>query len=746
MNTFIKWIFQLRVFRSGSTPLHVSEQGVRRPVEKAFFPNSILTDNNLSTDGHLSGQPVSQPVDLAYFDRDLSWLSFNERVLMEAERDTVPLLERLSFLSIYSSNLDEFYRVRIPALLALQKLAAKKEAIQGAQTSVHSIVLAANERIKKQLERFGNIIRHLIPKLSEHGAYLLYGDLLPVAIMPQLSDYFFCNVLAFLQPVYLRSSKKIFFPVNNQLYLAVFTEGAADTAEIIIINIPTAHLPRFYNVMQDDHQYIVFLEDIIRAHLPQVLKPAVLTGSFNFKVTRDAEISLEDEFEGDVADKIERQIAKRDFGYATRFLYQQGFPAHSLHLIIERLGLQEAITVEGGPYHNLKDLNGVNIFNPALKYPGWPAIRVNQFQCLLDYVVARDILLHTPYQSYDTVLRFFNEAAIDSDVTEIYTTMYRLASDSRIGNALISASANGKSVKVFMELKARFDEANNLKWAKKFKANGISVVYSENSLKVHAKIALVKRTGSSGIYRLGLLATGNLNENTSRFYTDHVLLTAHKEMLEEVEQIFLLLNKKQVKDAANKFNHLLVAQYNLQTRFIDLIEREITNQKSGLPAEITIKVNNLEEKLLINKLYEASRAGVKVNLIVRSICCIVPGVKGMSDHISVTRIVDRYLEHGRIFIFHNNGNEEVFMGSADWMNRNIYRRIEVCFPVYDHQYKKDLLHMVRLQLSDNVQGVNIDHNLNNTVRADGSSPVRSQESIYQFLAAKRSIDLCIRPA
>lgn len=411
---------------------------------------------------------------------------------------------------------------------------------------------------------------------------------------------------------------KGFFPVNNQLYLAVFTEGKPDIADIVIVNIPTTHLPRFYNVMHDNHQYIVFLEDIIRIHLRQVLKTAVIQGSFNFKVTRDAEISLEDEFEGDVAEKIERQIAKRDYGYATRFLYQQGFPTASLRMVTERLGLQDAIFVEGGPYHNLKDLSSVSISNPILKYPHWPALAIHQFPYLLDRIVKRDILLHAPYQSYGTVLRFFNEAAIDKDVKEIYVTMYRLANDSRIANALISACANGKSVMVFVELKARFDEANNIKWAKKLKANGINVVYSENNLKVHAKIALIKRAGLSGMYNLGLLATGNLNENTSRFYTDHILLTAHKEMLMEIEILFSLLDKKRVK-AGNEFSHLLVAQYNLQSRFIDLIDREILNRKLGLPAKIIIKVNNLEERVLIKKLYEASRAGVIINLIVRSI-------------------------------------------------------------------------------------------------------------------------------
>jgi polyphosphate kinase len=302
-------------------------------------------------------------------------------------------------------------------------------------------------------------------------------------------------------------------------------------------------------------------------------------------------------------------------------------------------------------------------------------------------------------------------------------------------NALISAAKNGKQVKVVVELKARFDEANNLKWAKKMKNVGVQIIYSVTALKVHAKIALVKTRKGDRIAYSGLLATGNFNEGTARFYTDHILLTTNPEILREIELLFIFLAKRQKPSAENqiKFNHLLVAGFNLQTKFLALIDREIAFAQQGKTASIIIKMNNLEEKVMINKLYEASLAGVKIQLIIRGICCLIPGVKGMSENISIKRIVDRYLEHGRVFIFNNNGNPEVFMGSADWMNRNIYHRIEVCFPVYDAVIKEQITHLVNLQLSDNVQAVDIDSNLDQIKVETKGEAVQSQKAIYQYL-------------
>jgi polyphosphate kinase len=414
-------------------------------------------------------------------------------------------------------------------------------------------------------------------------------------------------------------------------------------------------------------------------------------------------------------------------------------PHHVLEQIISTFNLSNASVVEGGAYHNLKDLSVFPVKEPSLSYPKWPATpkKILNPVSLFGSIALSDIILHTPYHDYGLVLRFFNEAAIDKDVEEIYVALYRIAGDSRIANALISAARNGKTVTVFVELKARFDEANNIRWSKRMKEAGVKIIYSIPGLKVHAKVALVKKKKDKRTKYFGLLATGNFNESTARFYTDHILMTANKEMLRELELLFIYLAKRKKPDTDNdndiQFKHLLVAQFNLQQRFLELIDREIGHAAQGLKAVITIKLNNLEEQVLIDKLYQASNAGVKINLLVRSICRLIPGIKDMSENITIKRIVDRYLEHGRLFWFHNNGNEEIYTGSADWMNRNIYRRIEVCFPVYDEIIKKELKEILTLQLKDNAQAVWIDEKLNNIVVANGEEKIRSQESIYQLL-------------
>lgn len=663
--------------------------------------------------------------DAIFFNRDISWLSFNERVLLEAGKHDLPLLERIKFLSIFSSNLDEFYRVRMPAILALQRI-NKKDA---------SVYAQANDMIKKQQEVYGKILSEQIrPQLRDNGYELLDNKEIPESLIPVIRNYFFTQVAGFIQPVLLKKGTT-FFPENNKLYIAVAVQPVDQKAseELYFVNCPCDLMPRFFK----EGKYILFLEDIIRHCLDYIFPGHTIAAAYNVKITRDAELDLEDEYAEDMAEKIEKQLSKRDKGFATRFLYQPGIPLRHLQSIINLFDLQKASVVEGGEHHNLKDLADLPVKDEKLCYPPWPAARVKADIAdgfLFDQIAGGDRMIHPPYQSYDTVLQFFNEAAINPDVEEVYTTMYRVASDSRIAQALISASKNGKRVAVLVELKARFDEANNIRWAKKMRAAGIRIIYSNNALKVHAKIALVKRKHPTIPY-LGLLATGNLNESTARFYTDHILLTAHQPMLLEMQQLFIFLSKRKRPDREDgiAFQHLLVAQFNLQSKFLNLIEREIENAKKGFPASIIIKLNNLEEEVMIHKLYEASQAGVKIQLIVRSICRLVPGLDQFSENITARRIVDRYLEHGRIFVFHNNGNPEMFMGSADWMNRNIYRRIEVCFPVYDATIRDQVMQMIDLQLQDNVQAVSIEQNLAIQFSSASENPIRSQEAIWKVL-------------
>ncbi|WP_421943358.1 polyphosphate kinase 1 [Pedobacter sp.] len=667
------------------------------------------------------------------FNRDLSWLKFNERILMEAERESVPLLERIKFLSIFSSNLDEFYRVRMPVLLALEKLSNKED------SDIHinaDLVKTANKLISEQQQRYGKTLQlDIIPKLQENKIELVYGHHFSAEIENEIRRYFLSQVLAFLQPVSVHEETN-FFPSNNELYFLVTTKEDG-VHKAYILNIPSDELPRFYKIDKKDKTFIVFLDDIVRFHLDVVFKDVEVTGCFSFKITRDAEIDLKDEYSGSLSEQLEVQLSKRDNGLATRFLHQPGIPKHVIALLKKLFNLKKANLVEGGQYHNLKDLMSFPVKNAELSNKSWPKICNSDLVegSLIDAINQKDIIIHTPYQSYDTVLRFFNEAAIDKDVKEIYLTIYRVATDSKIINALISAAKNGKKVFVLVELKARFDEANNIKWAKKMKAQGVEIVYSVTALKVHAKIALVKKQVGDRMHYTGLLATGNFNESTAAFYTDHILMTANKDILREIELLFIFLAKrvKPEKTEPINFEHILVAQFNLQQKFLSLIDREIEYAKAGKDASITIKLNNLEEKTLINKLYEASQAGVKITMFVRSICRLIAGVEGMSENITITRIVDRYLEHGRVFIFNNLGKQDVYLGSADWMNRNIYRRIEVCFPIYDEAIKAEILQIINIQKQDNLQAVIIDEEMNNIpVKKDGTL-IASQSEIYKFL-------------
>jgi len=627
--------------------------------------------------------------DLIFANRDLSWLSFNQRVLTEAANDEVPLMERIRFLAIYSSNLDEFYRVRMPLLMASGDTAARKE-------------------IEGQQEFYGRIITmQLIPLLENQGIRWCYGQPVPPLISAQVTELFFGTVMAYLNPVPLDDGISKFFAENNKLYQMVLLESKQGEEFAFLVNVPSDKISRFYRFRTSDAEYILFLEDIIKHCLDRLFPGYLVKGAYNLKITRDAQLDLEEIPGEDIATVLERRLETRDLGFATRLLYEPDMPLRSLYSVVYALKLGEASLIAGGRYHNLRDLSSFPLEGAQYQYQPWPpvqAISVKERDTLFSCIKEKDILINVPYETYEPVLRFFNEAANDPEATAIYVTLYRVASNSQIVTALETAARNGKDVWAMVELKARFDEANNLKWAKKMKAAGVRIIYSNIHLKVHAKIALVKRKSGASVQSLGLLATGNLNENTARFYTDHVLLTSNSLLLSELEQLFnFLAAGKYTADDTLSFRHLLISRFNLQETFLNLIQREIDHATSGKSSGITIKLNNLEEQSLIRKLYTASQAGVRIRLIVRGICCLLPGVAGLSENITVIRIVGRYLEHGRIFAFHNCGNEQVWMGSADWMNRNIYNRIEVCFPVYDNQLRLAILQLLEMQHDNTAQ-------------------------------------------
>jgi polyphosphate kinase len=695
--------------------------------------------------------------EFTFINRDLSWLSFNHRVLLEAADTSVPLYSRIQFLSIFSSNLDEFFRVRMPSIYAFTSINSKKTDLRDEYPK--NLAQTVIEYLQSQLEDFGRIFtRQILPSLEENNIHLYYGDSIRTEHKETIMEFFLSRVLSFLQPVILKKPARTtrsdgenqgnIFLENNYLYFIVDIENTdlPDVHEYALLNIPSDQLPRFSELPKiEDKSYLLFLDDVIRENLAEVFPGYKIHGAYAVKLTRDAELNIEDEFTGDIADKIEKQLGKRDIGLATRFLFDGKMPVEIRDFLKRYFDIRDEEMVEGGRYHNLKDMGSLpNPTDKKLTYDSWPSVPHPDFSTgnsIFKTITEGERLLHLPFHSYNYILRFFNEAAIDPQVKEIYVTLYRVAANSHIVNALISAAKNGKRVTVFVELKARFDEANNLKWSKKMKAAGVKIINSIPGLKVHAKIALVNRFEEGNMNRYSLLATGNFNETTGRFYTDHVFFTSKKEFSDDLQLLFIYLQSRLQPDQFGKisFKHLLVSQFNMIKRFRKMIDREIENAKAGLPAHIIIKVNNLQERGMVEELYEASRAGVKVDLIVRSICCVAPGIEGQSENITIRRIVDRYLEHARVFTFYNNGEPEIYMGSADWMSRNLYSRIEVIFPIYDEKLKKQINDILQLQLNDTKKAVLFRADLSNEkILTIGDRSIPAQEAIYNYVKALSS--------
>ena len=652
------------------------------------------------------------------FDRDLSWLSFNYRVLMEAMDPSVPLIERLRFIAIYSSNLDEFFRVRVANIRNIQ-LIDKKKIHKRVDFEAESLLKEIHDVVDSQLKEYGEAFGKIIDELkSENHFICTHLHEIPDELHPSLLHYFKTKVSAFIRPILIKNEEELF--LNNQaIYLAVRFKSD----DLQIVNIPTDHLSRFSSHQIGDQTYHIFIDDVIRLHLDMLFPGKDILEASSIKLNKDADLLIDDEYEGDLVKKIEKQIQKRNLGVPSRFLYDSEMSKELVTSFSDKLGLSEEDIVAGGRYHNLNDLFQISVKNPSLQYeklPPIPAPSLDQGRSIFKCIEEQDHLLHFPYQSYDYILQFFNEAATDPEVEEINVTFYRMAKNSIIAEALISASMNGKKVSVFMEVKARFDEKNNLEWAERMKHAGIKIIYSLPGLKVHAKVALVKK--KNRMY--GFFGTGNLNEKTSEIYCDHGLLTTHEQMTKELSMVFEHLLTKYTPPP---FEHLLVSQFGAYENFIKKIDREIKYAEAGKEARIIVKVNNLQETNMINKLYEAHKKGVEVKLIIRSICCLIP-----KKTLPVKRIVDRFLEHGRVFYFHNDGQQEIFMGSADWMNRNLHRRIEVCFPIYDDSKKQEILTILKYQWKDDKKGVWLSGKMKNK-RPKSDEEVRAQVDTYQYL-------------
>lgn len=676
-----------------------------------------------------------------YLNRDISWLSFNERVLQEASDEQVPLYERLKFLGIFSSNLDEFFRVRYPVIVALSKL-DKKTRHRSHLMNKADVQDIVHHTINRQLNNFGQVLcNKLIPALKEHNTWFYYNEPIREEHIPEVKEIFLTQVLSFIQPVYLGADTgNKFLPANNQLYLIVSlrlkeTEGLKHVA----INIPSAKLQRFYELQPlDGVRYVVFIDDIIRQNIKLLFPGNDIESVYSIKFNRDAELALDNDYAGGLLEKLEKKIAKRNDGKASRLLAEAGMPANLILFLSGLFNVDVADIFEGGRYHNLSDLMNFPVFDKMLLYKKQVPIAyppISSSEDLFSIISEKDILLHLPYHAYSPVLSFFNQAAVNPDVTHIYITLYRVARESHIVNALISAARNGKKVTAFIELKARFDEENNIKWSRVMKQAGVRLVYSEAAIKIHSKIALVKKNGGSGPQNFAVISTGNFNETTSSFYTDHVLLTAQKDTSNEIAYLFdeLSRNKKPEEISASAFSNLYVTRVNLLQKYEKLISNEMSQQKKGGKGLIRIKVNNLEDPGFIDLLYKASQAGVEIRLLVRSTCCLVPGVEGLSENITVKRLVDKYLEHSRIFIFGaDDDNAVVCIGSSDLMSRNLLRRIEVCATIKDAACRRELLDYFDIQWRDNTKARINTGNEWQKPEATGEQ-VNAQNAIYGYL-------------
>lgn len=676
--------------------------------------------------------------------RDLSWLSFNYRVLQEAKDPTVPLFERIKFLAIYSSNLDEFFRVRMANHRNLLRVGKKTK--KELEFSPKQIVRNIQDEVTKQQEEVSSIFeKEIIPELKKHNIYLKRRLDLNEEQREFVEDYFKDHMLPFVQPVLLVKDKIRPFLNNAALYLTVLLQSKDDAEaphEYAIVKIPSDHLPRFIKLPSPENRHdLIILDDIVRHSVSWMFPGYDIEDTYSIKLTRDAELYIDDEFAGDLIQKIKDSLAKRHVGPASRFVYDREMPEELLESLKDVFDLEKYDTLKEGRYHNNFDFFKFPDFGlTQLKDPPLPPLPYPDLEETKDFyksIKDKDHLLHYPYHAYESVVRFFEQAAIDPDVTHIKIIQYRVAKRSRIMQALMNAVRSGKQVSVFIEVKARFDEEANLAWGERLEKAGVKVHYSFPGVKVHSKLALVRRLESNHERMYAYLSTGNFHEDTAKLYTDMGLFTADKRIVSEVARVFSYLET--VKQPPQPFKHLLVGQFNLREGLESLIDFEIRKAKAGKSAKIILKMNSLQDPTMIKKLYEASQAGVTIKLIVRGICCLVPGVKGLSEKIEAISIVDRFLEHSRVFIFSHGGREKIYLSSADWMVRNLSYRIETCFPILDAKLRREIKDFINIQLRDNVKSRLLDEDSNNDYFKNGSDmAIRSQVETYYYV--KRKLD------
>lgn len=678
-----------------------------------------------------------------YIDRDLSWMYFNRRILQEATRENVPLLERLGFLGIYSNNLDEFFRVRMATLSRIAE--CEDKSLRKESEHARKLIKRINRLNAVYAKEYEEALAGVRSRLRDEHIFLLNENELDEEQQRYVRRFFRQRLSGFVSPVWITAARQLTEETDDSIYLAVKmnTEGRK-AGDYALIELPVQVSGRFVRLPdRDGNKYLMYLDDVIRYCLPFIFGGLGYTHfeAYAFKFTKDAEMEIGNDLRTGVLQKISKGVKSRRKGDALRVIYDQDMPAALHKRVMNLLNLDKLDTVQaGGRYHNHKDLMAFpDCGRDDLKYPVWkPIVRPetnSSRDSVLRMVQEGDRFIHVPYHSFDYYIRLLQEAAIHKEVKSIKTTLYRLAKDSKVVKALICAARNGKKVTVVIELLARFDEASNINWSKKMQDAGVHVIFGVENLKVHSKITHIGMRNGSDI---ACVSTGNFHEGNARVYTDYMLMTAAKNIVKDVNAVFTFIEKPYMPVT---FKELLVSPNEMKKKFVRLINNEIRNRQQGKPAYIKVKINHITEPEMVRKLYEASENGVRVDLLVRGNCSLVTGIPGKSDNIRICGIIDRYLEHSRIFIFANGGEKKCFIGSADWMPRNLDNRIEVVTPVYDAKIKEDLEKVIDYGLRDTMQGRIVDGTGENRpwTTEDGEA-FRSQEQLYMHYREQMAVE------
>ncbi|HCG7093514.1 TPA: polyphosphate kinase 1 [Vibrio parahaemolyticus] len=673
-----------------------------------------------------------------YIEKELSWLSFNERVLQEAADKTVPLIERIRFLGIFSNNLDEFYKVRFADVK--RRILINQE--RGGSDNSKRLLSKMQAKALKLNEQFDELYSELIREMARRRIFLVNEHQLDEAQEKWITKYFRKEVMQHITPLLMKDEIDVLqFLKDEYAYIAVELRKE-DHSQYALIEIPTDHLPRFVMVPEQKgkrRKTIILLDNIIRYCLDELFK-----GFFDYdelagyamKMTRDAEYDLRNEIEYSLLEQMSAGVNQRLTAMPVRFVYEREMPQEMLDFLCSKLRISNYDNlIPGGRYHNFKDFIAFpNVGREYLENKPMPPMKCADFEGYansFEAIKAKDILLYYPYHTFDHIGELVRQASFDPKVLSIKINIYRVAKDSRLMNSLIDAVHNGKNVTVVVELQARFDEEANIEWSKVLTEAGVHVIFGAPGLKIHSKLLMISRREGDDIIRYAHIGTGNFHEKTARIYTDFSLLTADQEITNEVRNVFGYIENPY---RPVKFNHLMVSPRNSRTQIYRLIDNEIANAKAGKKAGLTIKVNNLVDKGIVTRLYAASNAGVKINMIIRGMCALVPGIEGVSENIRIISIVDRFLEHPRVVITHNDGDPQVYISSADWMTRNIDHRIEVAAPVRDPRLKQRIIDITNIHFTDTVKARLIDKEMSNSYVPRGNrKKVRSQVAIYDYL-------------